>query len=100
MSEASALYHTPATSPSRSNEPSNTITADAPSTSKRKQSTASTIIRLDSDGMSKDELSRQLDAVADLLEQQPRTDGGPRRPMNAFLVSRAADHRILNDSQG
>ncbi|PWN22317.1 hypothetical protein BCV69DRAFT_140659 [Microstroma glucosiphilum] len=32
-------------------------------------------------------LSRQLDEVVDLLSQQPRSDGGPRRPMNAFLVS-------------
>lgn len=34
-----------------------------------------------------DTLERQLDEVANLLAQQPRLDGGPRRPMNAFLVS-------------
>lgn len=33
------------------------------------------------------DLSKQLDQVVDLLSQQPRSDGGPRRPMNAFLVS-------------
>ncbi|CAO1614318.1 unnamed protein product [Sympodiomycopsis kandeliae] len=31
-------------------------------------------------------LEKELDEVANLLAQQPRVDGGPRRPMNAFLI--------------
>lgn len=71
---------------------SDSVAAASASTATKKEEPASSKrprFKLDGAGDFDDDaaLQKQLDEVVDLLAQQPRTDGGPRRPMNAFLVS-------------
>ncbi|CAO1637888.1 unnamed protein product [Parajaminaea phylloscopi] len=59
----------------------------SPSTLSGTPALAYTSRRIDECSAYDEQVSRDLDEVGDrLLQQEPRADGGPRRPMNAFLI--------------